>query len=210
MIHKINIRITQPCQENWEAMTLSEKGKFCALCQKNVIDFTTSSDREILNYYNQNSKICGRFHSSQINRNLILPKEKSSIWFAVISAIVSFLGLGSQEIYAQESVKIEQTDKKNQTDSIKKDTLRKITGIVSENKIPIPGVTISIKGTNLRTETDFDGNYSIEAKKGDILVFSFIGYKVVEKRISGKQKVNINMKQEQILMGEVIIIKDSN
>ncbi len=210
MIHKINIRITQPCQENWEAMTLSEKGKFCALCQKNVIDFTTSSDREILNYYNQNSKICGRFHSSQINRNLILPKEKSSIWLAVISAIVSFLGLGSQEIYAQESVKIEQTDKKNQTDSIKKDTLRKITGIVSENKIPIPGVTISIKGTNLRTETDFDGNYSIEAKKGDILVFSFIGYKVVEKRISGKQKVNINMKQEQILMGEVIIIKDSN
>ena len=210
MIHKINIRITQPCQENWEAMTLSEKGKFCALCQKNVIDFTTSSDREILNYYNQNSKICGRFHSSQINRNLILPKEKSSIWFAVISAIVSFLGLGSQEIYAQESVKIEQTDKKNQTDSIKKDALRKITGIVSENKIPIPGVTISIKGTNLRTETDFDGNYSIEAKKGDILVFSFIGYKVVEKRISGKQKVNINMKQEQILMGEVIIIKDSN
>ena len=208
MTNKINISIPNPCQENWETMNISEKGKFCALCQKNIIDFTTSSDREILQYYNQNSKICGRFHSSQIDRNLILPKEKSSIWLAVTSAIIGFLGLGSQEVYAQESVKTEQTDPKIKEGKIKetpKNTTEIITGNVTDGKAPIPGVNVGIKGTNLQTQTDIDGNYAIGAKKGDVLVFSFIGYKNLEIKIKKDAKINVSLKEEIIFMGEVII-----
>ena len=40
----------------------------------------------------------------------------------------------------------------------------------------LPGVNILIKGTNDGTATDFDGNYSIEASQGDVLVFSFVGF----------------------------------
>lgn len=63
MINKINITVPEPCGEKWNAMTRSEQGRFCALCQKIVIYFTSFTDREFLNYYNLNSKICGRFSS---------------------------------------------------------------------------------------------------------------------------------------------------
>ena len=50
-----------------------------------------------------------------------------------------------------------------------------ITGMVSDESGPLPGVSVLIKGTTTGTETDFDGKYSIEAEIGDVLVFSFVG-----------------------------------
>ncbi|HIP49700.1 MAG TPA: hypothetical protein EYG92_12150, partial [Lutibacter sp.] len=50
-----------------------------------------------------------------------------------------------------------------------------ITGTVSDETGPLPGVSVLIKSTNTGTETDFDGNYSIRAKKGQVLQYSFIG-----------------------------------
>ncbi len=52
-----------------------------------------------------------------------------------------------------------------------------ISGVLEdENGEPIPGVTIQVKGTNIGTATDVNGSYSIEAKPGDVLVFSGIGF----------------------------------
>ena len=53
-----------------------------------------------------------------------------------------------------------------------------ITGTVTdEQNRGLPGVNIIIKGTATGTQTDFDGKYSIQAEAGDVLVFSYIGYK---------------------------------
>ncbi|MDX1720813.1 MAG: carboxypeptidase-like regulatory domain-containing protein, partial [Salegentibacter mishustinae] len=58
---------------------------------------------------------------------------------------------------------------------------RTITGtVVDEDGLPLPGVTVLVKGTNQGTQTDFDGNYSIEANQGDVLVYSFVGMKTSE------------------------------
>lgn len=213
MINKINITVPEPCGEKWNAMTNSEKGKFCALCQKNVIDFTSFTDREILNYYNLNSKICGRFNSDQLNRNLILPKEKSSFWMLAAASIISFFGFGIQTAKAQQVVKTEQTD--NKTNAIiieknKKNKLEIITGIVTDGAGPIPGVYVSTKDSKRKTETDLNGNYTIEVKKRDVLVFSYIGYKSVEQKISGNKKINICLKEVASLIGEVVIIKKAD
>jgi Ca-activated chloride channel family protein len=51
-----------------------------------------------------------------------------------------------------------------------------ITGLVSEKAGPLPGVNVLVKGTSRATQTDFDGKYSIQASKGETLVFNFIGY----------------------------------
>lgn len=211
MVNKIRISIPNPCGENWNKMTTTEKGKFCASCQKDVIDFTTYTDREILNYYNQNSKICGRFTHEQLNRNLLIPKEKNTFWMMAAASIITFLGLGNQNVKAQESAKTEQTDKKALTDSATQENGGKLeySGIVyDDNNIPIPGLNITIKGTRKTTTTDINGKYSIKAKKRDILVFSYIGFKNIEYKISGKQNINFHMKQEEMMLGEVIIRKD--
>lgn len=60
---------------------------------------------------------------------------------------------------------------------------KKVTGTVTDETGGLPGVSVIIKGTNRGTETDFDGKYSIKANRGDILVFSFVGLKTIERTI---------------------------
>jgi len=95
MKRSIQISIPTPCHENWDAMTPADKGRFCASCQKTVFDFTNSSDREIASLLKNTDSACGRFRNNQLNRNLIIPKEKSSLWIAASAAIVSFLTIGN-------------------------------------------------------------------------------------------------------------------
>ena len=71
---------------------------------------------------------------------------------------------------------------------------RTITGTVtsSEDGLPIPSANIVIKGTSKGTSTDFDGNYTINANQGDVLEFSYIGFKTVDVTVANQN--NINMK----------------
>lgn len=215
MTNKIQISVPKPCGENWQTMTKSEKGKFCISCEKNIIDFTSFSDREIVKYYNQNSKICGRFTTEQLNRDLILTKEKGSIWMIVAASIIAFLGLGNQTAKAQEALKIEQLETKIKEEKIKetkknKNKTRIISGIVTDGHFTLPGVSVSVKGSTEQTSTDLNGNYTIKAKKGTVLFFSNIGFKSVAEKISVNKKINIIMKHQEIILGDVMIIKNSN
>jgi hypothetical protein len=55
---------------------------------------------------------------------------------------------------------------------------RVVTGVVSDNAgMPIPGVSVLVKGTKFGTNTDFDGKYAIKATPSQILTFSYIGMK---------------------------------
>jgi hypothetical protein len=55
---------------------------------------------------------------------------------------------------------------------------RAVTGVVSDNAgMPIPGVSVLVKGTNSGTQTDFDGKYAIKAAPSQILIFTYIGMK---------------------------------
>jgi len=52
-----------------------------------------------------------------------------------------------------------------------------ITGNVSDdNSLALPGATVLVEGTSTGVTTDFDGNYTISASVGDVLVFSFVGF----------------------------------
>ncbi len=79
-----------------------------------------------------------------------------------------------------------------------------VSGIVSDESGVLPGVTIMVKGTNNGTETDFDGNFTIKAKKGDTLIFSFVGMRTVEKRIGSFSILDIQMVGDNLLE-EVVV-----
>ena len=66
-----------------------------------------------------------------------------------------------------------------------------ITGTVSDETGALPGVNILVQGTNTGTETDFDGNYSIEAKVGAIIKYSFIGMETVSKKVGAANKIDV-------------------
>ncbi|MCP1994881.1 SusC/RagA family TonB-linked outer membrane protein [Flavobacterium sp. HSC-61S13] len=81
-----------------------------------------------------------------------------------------------------------------------------LTGVVSESGFPLPGVSVVIKGTQTGTQTDLDGKYSIKAKQGDVLVFSFIGQKDVTKAVGASNVVNVSMVEDAAVLEEVMIV----
>ena len=71
--------------------------------------------------------------------------------------------------------------------------------------MPIPGVTVIVQGTNVGTSSDFDGNYTIEAKTGDVLNFTFIGLKS-QTLIVSSTTANITMEEDAESLDEVIVV----
>lgn len=64
------VRIPEPCHEDWNKMTVDEKGRFCNVCSKSVVDFTSKTDTEIHSILIEKSteKVCGRFNKNQVER----------------------------------------------------------------------------------------------------------------------------------------------
>ncbi|WP_390450740.1 hypothetical protein [Chryseobacterium sp. Alg-005] len=63
-----SFRIPDPCSENWDIMSPQEKGRFCSVCNKCVIDFTNKNPQEIRQIIEekQDESVCGRFYNHQL------------------------------------------------------------------------------------------------------------------------------------------------
>lgn len=82
-----------------------------------------------------------------------------------------------------------------------------VTGVVKDASTsqPLPGVSIVLKGTTNGVSTDFDGNYSIQANNGDILVFSYIGFKSVEIKVTSNI-LDVALSEDFEKLNEVVVI----
>jgi len=80
-----------------------------------------------------------------------------------------------------------------------------ISGTVSDETGPLPGVNVIVKGTKDGTQTDFNGNYTLKASTGDVLVFSYVGMETKEKTIGSSSTINVTMTGTNLLE-EVVIV----
>lgn len=71
---------------------------------------------------------------------------------------------------------------------------------------PLPGVTVLIKGTQKGTITGVDGNFSIEASPGDVLVFSFIGFETREVALGSDMSLQLSLEPEFTSLEEVVVV----
>lgn len=82
-----------------------------------------------------------------------------------------------------------------------------ITGnVTDEANQPLPGVSIVIQGSKNGTQTDWDGNYSVKAQKGDILTFSYIGYNTQTATVEHKNTINIKLTPANQTLNEVVVV----
>jgi len=108
---------------------------------------------------------------------------KNKLFYLLSFILVAFL---STTIYAQEKL---------------------VKGKISDEKgFPIPGASLIIKGTTKGSTTDMDGNYTISAKAGDVLVFTYLGYKSIEQKISESNTYNVSLVPSQSELSEVVVI----
>ncbi len=108
---------------------------------------------------------------------------KKSIW--IFSVVLSFLMI--QEANAQKKV---------------------ITGTVTEkgeNAMPLPGVNVIVKGTTKGVQTDFDGNYSIEASTGEVLEFSYLGFATTTATVAESSVINLAMEESLEQLDDVVV-----
>ena len=122
---------------------------------------------------------------------IIMTKELNVMkCVAVLSVllVISFFGVSS---YAQGRVSGESV----------------VRGVVSDaTGAPLPGATVQIQGTREGVSTDLNGAYSIRARQGDVLVFSFVGMLPEEVRVGAAAVINMTLKDDSELLEEAVSI----
>ena len=83
-----------------------------------------------------------------------------------------------------------------------------VKGMVTEaaTNEPLPGVTVRVKGKDAGTVTSMDGKFTVKVNKGDILVFSTIGMKSIERTISSNAPINVSMEEDNVALEQVVVI----
>ena len=80
-----------------------------------------------------------------------------------------------------------------------------VTGVVTDaNNVPMPGVNIQVKGTSRGATTNFDGDYTINASSGDVLIFSYVGFKKTERTVS-EAVINVKLEEDASSLDEVVV-----
>lgn len=181
---KIQLSIPTPCHENWENMTPVEKGRYCSSCQKQVVDFSSMSDREIAAFFKKPSAgaTCGRFLNDQLNRDIVIPRKRIP-WVKYFFQFVLPAFLISIKAHAQDKNnlknKVEEKalctkrtgfiDPKIKVENINVvgDTIAVIRGpmikgkIIDETGREVPNATIKILQTGLTFATDSLGRFEL-------------------------------------------------
>ncbi len=71
---------------------------------------------------------------------------------------------------------------------------------------PLPGASIVIKGTTTGATSDFDGNFSIKAKEGDVLVFHYVGFTSTSKKIDTNNFYKVHLQENSAQLDEVVVL----
>lgn len=147
----LKINIPDPCAENWDTMQPSGCARFCAQCSKTVVDFTATSDAELVRFFAKKPEhICGRFREDQLNRSIPFTEASTHTHFRhKLSKIAASL------LLAQASVaNLQAQDKQEQQIVLK--------GSITDylNQAPLIGMTISIDGLHYQKYSDQDGQFS--------------------------------------------------
>tara|TARA_R110001592_G_scaffold39084_15_gene128850 strand:+ start:7261 stop:10338 length:3078 start_codon:yes stop_codon:yes gene_type:complete len=83
-----------------------------------------------------------------------------------------------------------------------------IKGVVTSqvDSSPLPGVSVVIKNTTTGTSTDFDGNYTIRVKRGNVLIFSFLGYETKSITVTNQKTLNVVLSEDSNVLDEVVVV----
>jgi hypothetical protein len=214
-MRKIKLTIPEPCHEDWNKMTPCDKGKFCASCQKAVIDFTNMSDRQIAEHFKKpQGSVCGRFMSDQLHRDIEMPRKripwiKYFFQFALPAFLISLKATAQKGKVVQKVDTVCTSTMLGGMVAIKplpnKPVEKEISGTVQDTKgHPIVGATVMIKGSQEGTVTDPSGKFSIHAIEGQRLMVSSVGYESIEFIAAANNPVTLTVSEK--LAGEIVVV----
>jgi len=178
-VKELQISIRKPCQEDWEKMAPNEQGRFCASCQKTVVDFTDWTDKAIFDFFQQQQgKFCGRFRREQTERAISsgIPRNRAVYRIAIAFAAVSLFAAPPM-VYAQKAATHQNPINKKQ--GAKQHLHISLHGTVTEkNGKPLTDVSVRLFDYQLKLVanaiTDSKGRYTLPKVKPHMYTIQII------------------------------------
>lgn len=81
-----------------------------------------------------------------------------------------------------------------------------VAGVVSGDNSVLPGVSVIVKNKNRGTTTDFDGKFSINIENGDVLLFSYLGFKTKEILVGNQSNINVTLENDDSVLDEIVVV----
>ncbi len=193
MASHIQIQINEPCHQEWNWMVPAIKGRYCDSCRKQVMDFTSMSDHELVEYFKKPSTgtTCGRFTRDQLSKDLEIPRKRIP-WVRYFFQILLPAFLSTAKATAQGKIIIKEekvcaldqplplrdTPLNNHFQQISKSIVLggisiihperskwSVSGSVNdENGFPLAGASVMIKGTPQGVATDKEGQFKLKIR----------------------------------------------
>ena len=166
---KFQLSIPEPCSEKWEEMKTTSCGAFCNSCQKEVVDFTRMSDRQIISFFSEpvTGHICGRFLDEQLAQSYSKTTTTPfwNKWLIAVMVGIGVPGLAfgqeTKEVAPQKiTTNFRQTLPKIERLKPGEHLIEKLKGGVysAETGEPLPGVVVSF-GNKALAVTDERGDF---------------------------------------------------
>ena len=112
--------------------------------------------------------------------------KNKKLFFIMTFSIVLLL-VASMNMYAQQGITI--------------------SGTVTDNGDPLPGVSVRVKGATIGDATDVNGRYQLTVPGSDaVLVFSFVGYVTIERTVGNQREINVNLAEDTQQIDEVVVV----
>lgn len=210
---KLQLILTNPCSENWDEMQPSKAGRFCDKCEKHIVDLTSKSDAELIDFFKKKPKnVCGKLLPTQLDRDIAIHPQKTNwnwlllpiaVGASVITPVKAFSPITTTvQNDKQFSLTTEDQPSFSETDVV--DTIKgKVTN--QETGKPLEGVKVKMKGfANVVALTDHNGNFSLTTKRTEqapILVFTLNGYALIEKAATTYMSIKMEEIRTFILGG---------
>jgi hypothetical protein len=197
-----NISIPQTCHQSWQQMNEVNGGRHCEHCCKTVIDFTTMNNNEIIIHLSTKNNVCGRFDQRQLNNVnywLYVKNLSATNWWKRIVVIVGLFGSfplfkASGQTKPTIVSSADTTESRSKSDnfalgkiaavaSLTKYRIIKGNVIASDDRLPLPGTSVKLKGNNIGTQCDLNGYFMLKIPSDStsaVLQFSFVGFTTQE------------------------------
>lgn len=225
MSKKLQLHIAEPCHENWDNMSPIEKGRFCDACQKQVVDFSAMSDREIVQFFKKppTGSVCGRFMNDQLERDMVIEKKRLP-WIKYFFQFIFPALVISKQAHTQGMVirrtPVADTPLLTKGQVKKPSSLSELKIIVTDSitHLPIPYASVNIISMNSSIQqsnsTKADGAALFQLKKKqeafDIAISS-VGYKsetikVLPADLSDNKVIKVALRVDVKEMQEVTVV----
>ncbi|MBI1301532.1 MAG: SusC/RagA family TonB-linked outer membrane protein [Alphaproteobacteria bacterium] len=122
----------------------------------------------------------------------------------VLYSLASSFGLSFRQVNERISVKV----KKQPNDPVFQASMDILVSgqVVDAAGAPLPGVTVIIDGTSVGTVTDINGNYSLNADPGTVLVFSFVGFENQKITVGNSDVINVRLVEDSQALDEFVVV----